>query len=181
MLRPKYGLSVCFHASNKYNNRITRENQYEVWSKPQTTLNTITESHMKTLTILEFNETKVMKNVLNRLDTKLQYNLLNTHNSLSRSDNLIFWISISFGVLDYKVYRYNNILRVSTIIVRYALGTCLDSFHILISLSLTRCMIAKSVYILRCSLPFTHLWFLSTGWKSNCFLQPFEAFLGKDI
>ena len=26
---------------------------------------------MKTLTILEFNETKVMKNVLNRLDTKL--------------------------------------------------------------------------------------------------------------
>ena len=67
-----------------------------------------------------------------RLDTKLQYELLEF---VSRSSNLIFWISISFGVLDYKVYRYNNILRVSTIIVRYALGTCLDSFHILISLS----------------------------------------------
>ena len=129
-----------------------------------------TENHTKTLTILEFNETNIMKNLL-----------LYIYNSLSRSDNLIFWISISFGVLDYKVYRYNNILRVSTIIVRYALGTCLDSFHILISLSLTRCMIAKSVYILRCSLPLTHLWFLSTGWKSNCFLQHFEAFLGKDI
>ena len=31
---------------------------------------------MKTLTILEFNETKVMKNLLNRLDTQLQYDLL---------------------------------------------------------------------------------------------------------
>ena len=42
-----------------------------------------------------------------RLDTKLQYDLL----FVSRSSNLIFWISISFGVLDYKEYRYNKFNR----------------------------------------------------------------------